>query len=446
MRAAFTPPGPLETPQETGIRQAEEDVSTREAAAREAAATPEAELDETVQAGAATPEAELDETVQAGAATPEAELDVTVPGKTAESEPPEEARGVRGATPATVALPPESREAAAPPVATDRRAVLGALALLLLVVVGLGFVIGSSAAGRRTARRSQPTTSNDGGRTRARVPGRVAAGRRPAGDPGPASCRTNWPWESAAGSSANALAAGTTDATGPALLPSTFLDRLASEPPKRDDAVQLGDLSAYRYAGLRPEGFDGRLTVYVSPTSAGVVTVACTATAADATAFLPDCEQVAGALELVEGKAFALGADEDYLAKLDKAIERAQQRARAGRREAAQGKEPGRPGEGRAVAQPGLRPRAPLARGDPVSPAVRGAAASSRRRSRGRRPPTRGWPAAAKRGNAGAYSAARNDVRKGEAALQDALRQVRAASWPRARASPAPSPGSSCRP
>jgi hypothetical protein len=36
--------------------------------------------------------------------------------------------------------------------------------------------------------------------------------------------------------------------------------------------------------------------------------------------------------------------------------------------------------------------------------------------------------AAARGGNEGAYAAARDDVRKGEAALKDALRKVRAAS------------------
>ena len=33
MRAAFTPPGPIEAPQETGIRSAEAEVATREARA-----------------------------------------------------------------------------------------------------------------------------------------------------------------------------------------------------------------------------------------------------------------------------------------------------------------------------------------------------------------------------------------------------------------------------
>ncbi len=109
-----------------------------------------------------------------------------------------------------------------------------------------------------------------------------------------------------------------TDATGPALLPASFLSLLDEAPP-RDDAVKLGQIEAYRYEDLQPEGFDGRLTLYVAPTTDGVATVACTA-AGSAGEFLPACEDVATGLRLVNGEVFALGADEDYLAQLDKTM------------------------------------------------------------------------------------------------------------------------------
>ena len=90
MRAAFTPPGPIETPEETGIRSAEVDVSTREA-------TPPEQLPATEPAAL---EAET-----------EPARDQTLPGETLvppaadEPEPvPQETR--RGETPATRALPP----------------------------------------------------------------------------------------------------------------------------------------------------------------------------------------------------------------------------------------------------------------------------------------------------------------------------------------------------
>ena len=72
------------------------------------------------------------------------------------------------------------------------------------------------------------------------------------------------------------LGAGMTDATGPELLPASFLSTLEEAPP-RDDAVKLGDIEAYRYQDLEPEGYDKSLTLYVAPTTDGVATVACTA-------------------------------------------------------------------------------------------------------------------------------------------------------------------------
>ena len=349
---------------------------------------------------------------------------MTVPAKTAESEAPEGSPGARGATPATVALPPEPAERAARPAATDRRAVLGALALLLLVVVGLGFVIGSSGGSE-----DEPALATDNsasaGALELGLPGHVAAGRRSAVDPGP---EAKGPTGSGArgASSANALAAGTTDATGPALLPSTFLDRLPAT-PKRDDAVKLGDLSAYRYAGLRPEGFDGRLTVYVSPTSAGVVTVACTATAADAKAFLPDCEEVAGSLKLVEGKPFALGADDDYLGKLDKAIDQLnsdRERDVAKLRKArSQG---GQATAAATLSKDYARAETALA-GTEVSPAVADASASVTRAISSTQSAYNRMASAARNDSSKGYSAASKDVESGEAALERALARVQQA-------------------
>ncbi len=349
---------------------------------------------------------------------------MTVPAKTAESEAPEGSPGARGATPATVALPPEPAERAARPAATDRRAVLGALALLLLVVVGLGFVIGSSGGSE-----DEPALATDNSASAGALElGFPDTWRRVADPPSIPGLKLKDQLAVGArgASSANALAAGTTDATGPALLPSTFLDRLPAT-PKRDDAVKLGDLSAYRYAGLRPEGFDGRLTVYVSPTSAGVVTVACTATAADAKAFLPDCEEVAGSLKLVEGKAFALGADDDYLGKLDKAIDQLNSDRERDVAKLRKAKSQG----GQATAAATLskdyaRAETALA-GTEVSPAVADASASVTRAISSTQSAYNRMASAARNDSSKGYSAASKDVESGEAALERALARVQQA-------------------
>ena len=86
-----------------------------------------------------------------------------------------------------------------------------------------------------------------------------------------------------------AVSFGQADAGDSTLLPEPFRKALglaAGEVPERT-AVKLGpdDLQAYRYEGLEPAGSSRRVTVYASPTSEGVATVACLAPPADAGAF-----------------------------------------------------------------------------------------------------------------------------------------------------------------
>ena len=92
------------------------------------------------------------------------------------------------------------------------------------------------------------------------------------------------------------------DASDSTLLPPEFRQALGladGEVPERT-AVQLGEdgLQAYRYEDLQPEGGDRRVTMYVSPTSAGVATIACLAPPADAAAFKPECDGIANTLRL----------------------------------------------------------------------------------------------------------------------------------------------------
>jgi hypothetical protein len=223
------------------------------------------------------------------------------------------------------------------------------------------------------------------------------------------------------------LSAGTTGATGPALLPGTFLKRLPEE-PSRDDAVKLGSLEAYRYKNLQPEGYDGRLTLYVAPTSPEVTTVACAAGAANASEFLPDCESVAGNLRLLTGKAFALGPDEDYLSKLDKTMDKlnsARKKHSAQLRKAK--KQAGQASAARALAGDYDRAGKSLD-GLSVSPAVRRAANQVRAALAKTEAAYRRLSNAASNDNSSAYKAAAADVRAGEKALKRALKAVDAAS------------------
>ena len=130
-----------------------------------------------------------------------------------------------------------------------------------------------------------------------------------------------------------AVAFGHATANDSTLLPEDFRGTLglqAGEVPERT-AVKLGPdgLQAYRYEGLQPAGIDRKVTVYASPTSEGVATVACLAPPADAAAFKTDCEAIANTLQISSGKPFPVGPDPGYaetlgatFAKLDTQVEK----------------------------------------------------------------------------------------------------------------------------
>jgi hypothetical protein len=88
--------------------------------------------------------------------------------------------------------------------------------------------------------------------------------------------------------------------------------------------VRLGDYQAYRYRNLDPGGFNPALTLYAVPTDKGVATVACTADAAQAERFLPECERAASTIELEGAKPFDLGPGREYTERVNTTLERLQ--------------------------------------------------------------------------------------------------------------------------
>ena len=77
-----------------------------------------------------------------------------------------------------------------------------------------------------------------------------------------------------AAGSESGVDAGMTDATGAQLLPASFIARVQGDLPDAD-AVDLGQLEALRYRGVKLSGSDGAMTVYAVPTTAGVATLVC---------------------------------------------------------------------------------------------------------------------------------------------------------------------------
>jgi hypothetical protein len=97
--------------------------------------------------------------------------------------------------------------------------------------------------------------------------------------------------------------------------------RLQSRLPARTRARRVivrnlaGGLQAYRYDRLSPRGASSSLTVYVSPTSVGVATIACASPTPAAT-----CRQVARGLSVGAAKPFAVGPSSDYAAAVSSSL------------------------------------------------------------------------------------------------------------------------------
>ena len=219
------------------------------------------------------------------------------------------------------------------------------------------------------------------------------------------------------------LVAGSVNAGGPTLLPPSFL-RLLPDQPARDDAVRLGRLEAYRYKALQPRGQEQPLTLYTSPTTSGVATVACVPGGGEGAAFLADCERVAGSLELAGAKPYPLGPSEQFarlltrtFRSLDAASAAGSRRLRAARTPSAQASAAGDLSDAYASASRTLA-RAELSPADRPAGAALAAALDRTGDAYGRA------AAAARRGDRGAYAAARRAVRRSGAATQRALRAL----------------------
>ena len=94
-------------------------------------------------------------------------------------------------------------------------------------------------------------------------------------------------------------------------------DVLPAGGPARQAVVHdlAGGLQAYRYDGLRPRGTSTSLTVYVSPTSAGVATLACAGPTSAVT-----CRRIARTLSVGGAKPYAVGPSGDYARAVDTSL------------------------------------------------------------------------------------------------------------------------------
>ena len=302
-RAAATPPGPIEAPEEAGIRDAE---ATGPGDTEEAGAALETALGATVKAGVSpTVKAEASPTVDAVVAP-------TVDSPSPAAAPPAPA----AAPPSPPAAPPAPPTPSEP--AGSARSGSGswwpyAVAGGVVAAVVLGVLLGHSGGG---GSKSAATNVASAGSVQVSVPKAWSSSAQPPSIPG---LRFGGDQIAAAPGhpvDGEAMVAGQVQtAGGPQLLPKDFVDALPDRPSA--EAVRLGNLEGYRYSGLLPSGLSSKMvTLYTVPTSQGVATVACVFGTRTPSSFTSACERAAGSLQLRSVEHYSLGSSADYASRL----------------------------------------------------------------------------------------------------------------------------------
>jgi serine/threonine-protein kinase len=430
-RAAMSPPGPIETPEETGIRASEVDVGTREARSQDsdelAAATQAGGVDATRPAvggdptravgadatRAAGPGAAGTQVAGAGGAT------VAAGGTAAAARIAPPAPGADTASlPATGYTPGQGTPVREP--GRVAPALIGAVVAGAVALAVVGYIVGSSgSSGKQT-----PANNSSASAGPLTITFPDTWQRVPSAPPIPGlGVKSPISVVPKGGPAVGALTAGMVTASDPTLLPVTFKKQLSGPAPK-GQPVALGNIQALRYTGLQPKNYPQQLTVYSVPTDSGVAIVACSARAADATSFLPQCEGAASTLTLSGTKAIGLGVPPSYAKAVNGTIQRLQAARTAALSKLKAAKNPsGQANAARAAAaaygsaaktlasQPG-GPQVDAANTAIIAALRQGAAAYTQ------------MAAGAANANPGGYKAGSAAVKKADAALQQALKSL----------------------
>ena len=322
---------------------------------------------------------------------------------------------------AAATAPAAAAPAAAPPAARRRTALVPLLVALAVGAAVAGFLIGRGGGEGDQAGETFTNTASAGS-----IGLSFPAGwKRVSEEPAVPGLRFRDPMVLAPGAPAQArLVAGSTAASGPALLTPGLLARLPGGAPE-GEPVGLNDLEALRYRGLEPRGLTGELQLYAVPTTRGVATVACTAPAgAQSADFRRDCESVAATLELAGVDAYPLGPSAEYAQTLNGVMSRLTAARRTGTQRLRGADTPDAQADALSALSGAYRRAASSLASTEVSPADRTAnlalvAGLERTRLGYARAAE-----AARAGDADAYAAAGKSVSAGERALGRALARL----------------------
>jgi hypothetical protein len=425
-RAAMSPPGPVETPEEVGIRASEVNVGTREASTQDsdsaAAATRAGGVDATRPAvgGDVTQPAGAEATRAAG---PGLDGTQVAGGGATVAAGAGATRMGAGPDAATAPLPPPGPGPGAGP-GTAARApskvspgLIAAVAAGVIALAVVGYLVGSSGSSG-----SQAPANNSSASAGALTITFPDTWQRVDSAPPIPGLAFKDPISVApkGGPAVGALTAGTTTSGDATLLPASFKKTLSS-PPSKGEPVKLGKLQAYRYTGLKPKSYPQDLTVYTVPTDGGVATIACSAAAAQAATFLPECERAASTLTLSGVQAFDLGVPKSYADALNGAVTKLQAARKAALAKLQSAKTPTAQAAAARQAAAAYGTAAKALAGQKVPPQLDAANVAIVSAMRQAQSGYSAMAAGAAGGNTGAYKTGTAAVKKADAALAKAL-------------------------
>ena len=132
---------------------------------------------------------------------------------------------------------------------------------------------------------------------------------------------------------AGGLVVGQAATAAPTFVPESLQRALPAAALERRDRVRLGDLEAFRYAGLTPTGLDGELTLYVVPQQRRSTVIQCYARRGAAASVLDDCNEIAATTAIRGAKPISLAPSDDYAAVVNAAVRELTTRRDAGLRQ-----------------------------------------------------------------------------------------------------------------
>jgi hypothetical protein len=217
---------------------------------------------------------------------------------------------------------------------------------------------------------------------------------------------------------------GRIDAALPALLPDAFVERVAGQIDGDAIFVELGGVEARRHEDLQPEGFPGRVAVYVVATEERAIAAVCFSTGSRP---LSDCEPVVATLSLGdEETAVSPRLPKDYaaavdaaLAELSASLSEAMSRLRRAAKSSGQNEAARRAAAAYAFAREAVAEA-------PVTPLVRSVHQRLTRGLDRLRADYEALGAAAVNEDRAAWNAARGQIRTHAAGLEEALAQLAA--------------------